>query len=307
MSAKSVLFISLAVIAVAIACATMITTDSEAASCEENLMVAYGEGRSESFAASPIESQLEPAKREGPRNMDGPMSFGGDRTEVNAPQMMEQSEPMMPMDMGVRDEQMCPDNGPMPVNDEPMFKSNEPKHVDVVVPKHDEPVPTERIIEKYETVFKEKRELESMGNIVDIIDPNTYDGPQAELVSVIVVIVSDDDPEMSEDEFLICLLNELEEREMYDAADIVRNILAYRSLDKEVLADVNTMGFRSKDGEEEEDDIVSTPYRMEEVEEDEDAPVYMDAPVFDEGYNVSFPAADAFDVRSVDRGCEVAF
>jgi hypothetical protein len=33
----------------------------------------------------------------------------------------------------------------------------------------------------------------------------------------------------------------------------------------------------------------------------------MDAPVFDEGYNVSFPAADAFDVRSVDRGCEVAF
>ena len=294
MSSRSVMIIMLAVIAAAVACLIMLPMDSDAADTEPSL-TAYASQTADVFQAGMLDPRVEPraplCPPDVPSDEEVPEDITGD-----LPRIPKGQDPTMSKE---------PKLIPKPPVEAPSMV--EPNHFEITVPSYVDPVSAERIIDDYEFIFKEKRELESGGNRVDVIDANEYEGVQADLVSIMSELVANDPASIPNDGFVEMLLLKLKENGMSDAADAVRAVMQYRSLDQEVLAEVQQPGFKSKDSaEEDDDDINSVPYRMEEVTEDEDAPkMYVSDISFEE--IILTPAADDITFRSVDRGCRLLF
>ncbi len=279
MSIKSIIAITLAVLASAFVCLAVVSIDSEATSFDNDFMTVSAELLPDNFEAMPFGPQSNPMET------SGLIPIGGDPDPMTGPRApADQPEKTILREI--------------PVDFDPM-------HVEIMVPDHAEPVASKIVIDDYEQIYKEKRELESNGADVEIIDGNEYEGVQAELVSVMMMLMIEETA-IAEGDFLPYLLNELEQRELSDAADLVRYFIDYGTVTHGIMKEIDPNGFKSKDGDE-VDDISSEPCYIEEVEDEEDAPVLPDAFLIEEGYDTSFMTADDFDVRFVDRGCKVAF
>ena len=286
--------IMLAVIAAAVACLVMLPMDSDAAETESSV-TAYASQTADVFQAGMLDPRVEPRAPLCPPDVTSDEEASEDITG-DLPRIPKGQDPTMPKE---------PKPMPKPPVEVPSLVGL--NHFEITVPSYVDPVSADRIIDDYEFIFKEKRELESGGNRVDIIDANEYEGVQADLVAIMSEMVANNLVSIPNDGFIDVLLVKLKENGMSDAADAVRAVMQYRSLDQEVLAEVQQPGFKSKDSaEEDDDDINSVPYRMEEVTEDEDAPTMCVSDISDEDITLT-PAADDNSFRSVDRGCRLLF
>ena len=278
MSVRSVMVLSLAILAIAVACTVMLSTDSDAAPIDDLGLAEYREDMQKDSFMKPVLGQE--MMRQAPRTSDGP-----------APGM---AKPMS--------------KGPQALPLGEIADSDVPGPVEINVPRYIGPVPMERIIDDFEVVFKEKRDLESQGRTVEVVDDNEYADIQAEVVTVMMDIIDSDTDDISEEGFLPALLVELETRDMASAASTVRDMLEYRASEEMATTGVLLPGSKSKDGpEDDEDDINAAPYRFDEAADDDEESFFIDTPIFTDDGDVPILTSNDLSVRPVDRGCIIVF